>query len=100
MAHENLNIVIDLDQLSRALKRQQIKPQEWYDKRGCKHRSITLFAKECEEPSDTKTHNITAKDNYGWSDARNEEGNILFFGSARPSKFQPYHKKKEDEFNL
>ncbi len=99
MEHENLNIIIDLDQLSRALKRKIITPREWLDKRGCKHRSIILFAKECDDPSDTKTHNITAKDSNSWSDARNEEGNILFFGSARPSKYQPYH-RNNDEFNL
>lgn len=99
MAHENLNIALDLDQLLRALKRKTITPKEWIDKRGCKHRSVILFAKVCEE-KETKTHNITAKDNESWSDARNEEGNILFFGSARPSRFQPYEKKTKDEYDV
>jgi len=96
--HENLNIALDLDQLLRMLRRKDIVPQEWVDKRGCRHRVVVLFAKQCETPTETKTHNITAKSPDNWSDLRNNEGVTVYFGTARPSRFQP--RKPADEFDV
>lgn len=98
MQHENLSIALDLDQLLRCLKRNVIEPQVWYDKRRNRHRSVILFAKVCEQEWENKTHDITAKSLESWADVRNENGNIIHFGTAVPSKYQP--KKKKGEFDI
>ncbi len=99
--HENLSIALDLDQLLRALKRKIIVPEEWVDRYGCKRRRVTLYAKVCDHPQANRTHFITAKSTDGWKDVRNEEGNLMYFGSAIPSRFQPKGNKEEtDEYNV
>lgn len=99
--HENLSIALDLDQLLRSLKRKIIIPEEWVDRYGCKRRRITLYAKVCKDNKGSRTHFVTAKSADGNREARNEEGNIIYFGSAIPSRFQPKESKEQtDEYNL
>lgn len=89
MNNQNLNIELDVTILNRAIKEGLIIPQVWKDKNGMEHSSVILFAKETRMPTEKKTHNLTAKASDSYKDAKDGEGNVIYFGRATPSKYQP-----------
>lgn len=87
--NQNLNVDIDLTAISQAIKNGFVKPRIYVDKQGVEHKTVCLFVKECKNPTDNKTHNVTIKKEDAWADVKDGNGNVMFFGKGTPSKYQP-----------
>ena len=87
--NQNLNVDIDLTAISQAMKNGYVKPHIYVDKQGVEHKTVCLFVKECRNPTDNKTHNVTIKKEDAWADVKDGNGNVMFFGKGTPSKYQP-----------
>jgi len=87
--NQNLNVDLDLTAISQAITKGYIKPRTYVDKQGVEHKTVCLFVKECKNPTDNKTHNVTMKRDDAWADVKDNNGNVLFFGKGTPSKYQP-----------
>lgn len=89
MEHENLNVVLDYGKIRELLDKEVIHLRERKDKNGKVHKELTLFVKVRKAESEYATHNVSVKEDGAWKDLRNKEGNIVFVGTAKPSKYQP-----------
>lgn len=86
---QNLNVDLDLTILFAAIRSGKVKAHEWKDKNGEVHNTITLFVKTTQQPSEKKTHNVTVKQQDTWNEVVGDDGKKIYFGSAKPSRFQP-----------
>lgn len=86
--HENLNVVIDCKKLKEVLNSKMVHLSERTDKQGT-HQELTLFVKVRKNEKSFATHNVTIKDDGSWKELRDKDGNVVYLGTATPSKYQP-----------
>ena len=88
--HENLNVTIDMAMVRKLLNEGVIHLNKREDKKG-EHKELTFFVKvrKSNNGNSIATHNVTIKRDDNWKDLRDQEGNLIFVGTATPSKFQP-----------
>jgi hypothetical protein len=88
--HENLNVTIDMAMVRKLLNEGVIHLNKREDKKG-EHKELTFFVKvrKSNNGNSIATHNVTIKNDGDWKDVRDKDGNLIFVGTATPSKFQP-----------
>lgn len=88
--HENLNVTIDMALVRKLLNEGVIHLNKREDKKG-EHKELTFFVKvrKSNNGNSIATHNVTIKSDENWKDVRDKDGNLIFVGTATPSKFQP-----------
>jgi len=102
MANQNLNVELDLTMLNEGIKQGKLEISRWKDRDGREHASVLLFVHECSQPTDKKTHNVTAKEIGGWKNAKiivGSEEKVLYCGKALPSKYQPDGSSSDGDVN-
>ena len=88
---QNLQVTLDITEIGNAIRANVIKP---FTKQNG-HMIVTfdvLVNKDMAVDQYGNTHNVTVsykKEDGTWDKARGAEGKVVYFGNARPSKFQP-----------
>lgn len=86
--HENLNVTIDFALIKELLADEKVHLRKREDKKGV-HKELTFFVKVRKGDHKYSTHNVTVKEDGTWKDLRNKEGEVIYVGTAKPSKYQP-----------